>query len=89
MIENKTTLINKLGLHARAASEFVKVAQKFGCEVVVKKDDIQANGKSIISMMMLEASVGTSILLQCDGEDEREALDSLVNLIKNRFGENE
>lgn len=89
MINEKTTIINKLGLHARAASEFVKVAQRYSAEIKVERDDISANGKSIISMMMLQAPKGTHLQLSCDGEDEKDALAALLETIDNKFGEEE
>lgn len=89
MIELETTIINKLGLHARAASEFVRIAQKYGCEITVIREDLSANGKSIISMMMLQATKGTQISLRCEGEDEKEAIKALIDTIGNRFGEDE
>lgn len=89
MIEEHVTIINKLGLHARAASEFVKVAQRYSAEIAVQRDSAKANGKSIISMMMLQASLGTRISLCCEGEDEKEAMEALIATIENRFGEEE
>lgn len=89
LINEKTTIVNKLGLHARAASVFVKEAQKYSAAVTVTKEDVAANGKSIISMMMLQAPKGSLICLSCDGEDEQEAMDALIQTIGNRFGENE
>lgn len=89
MIEEHVTIVNKLGLHARAASEFVKVAQRYSSAIAVQKDDVEANGKSIISMMMLQASLGVGITLVCEGDDEKEAMKALVTTVENRFGEEE
>ncbi len=76
-------------MHARAASSFVKVAQGFGTSVSVHNGDQSADGKSIMSMMMLQATIGTEIRLVLEGEDETEALKALIALIDNRFGETE
>jgi len=76
-------------MHARAASSFVKVAQGFGCHITVNNGDQSADGKSIMSMMMLQATIGTEIQLVLEGEDEQDAKLALVDLIDNRFGESE
>ncbi len=78
---------NKLGFHARAAVKFVQLASKFKSDVKVVKDDIEVNGKSIMGVLMLAASKGTKIKIIVDGEDEKEAIKSLVELIENGFGE--
>ncbi|MDH5737264.1 MAG: HPr family phosphocarrier protein [Gammaproteobacteria bacterium] len=89
MIEKELLIVNKLGLHARAASEFVKVAQRYSSVIELKKDNISANGKSIISMMMLQATIGTPVIIRCEGEDEEQAMEALAGTIANRFGEDE
>ena len=89
MIEHRIKIQNKLGMHARAASGFVKVAQGFEARINVQNGDQSADGKSIMSMMMLQATIGTEILLTLDGEDEIETLQALIELIDNRFGESE
>jgi phosphocarrier protein HPr len=89
MISEKVTIVNKLGLHARAASVFVKKAGEFGATITVNKQGKSGNGKSIMSMMMLEASIGTELELQADGADEQAALAALTQLIERRFGEDE
>lgn len=78
---------NKLGFHARAAVKFVQLASKFKSDVKVVKDDIEVNGKSIMGVLMLAASKGTKIKIIVDGEDEKEAIKSLAELIENGFGE--
>ena len=89
MIETKITIINKLGLHARAASKFVSTASAFGCDIKVCKETQQVDGKSIMSVMMLAASKGTDLTLQFDGKDEQQAMEALTALINNRFDEDE
>lgn len=89
MIEQPIKIQNKLGLHARAASSFVKVAQGFEARVTVKNGTQSADGKSIMSMMMLQATIGTEIIMILDGADELEARLALTELINNRFGESE
>ena len=89
MIETKITIINKLGLHARAASKFVTTASAFGCEIRAGKDGQMVDGKSIMSVMMLAASKGTELQLQFDGNDEQQAMDAVISLINNRFDEDE
>ncbi len=77
------------GLHARPAAKFVKLANKFPCEIWVEKDDEEINGKSIMGVMMLAASKGTNLTLSADGSDEETALSALESLIGNRFEEPE
>ncbi len=81
------TIRNKLGLHARAAALLVKTANHFEAEVTLEKDGIEVNGKSIMGILMLAASKGTKITLKTAGRDEAQALQSLGQLIENRFGE--
>jgi phosphocarrier protein len=83
------TIINKLGLHARAASKFVTVANGYSAEIHVNRDAQRVNAKSIMGVMMLAASQGTSLRLEADGEDAGAALDALEELVKQRFGEPE
>lgn len=89
MQKTTVTLQNKLGLHARAANQFVEAASRFSSKIEVSKDDKVVNGKSIMSMMMLAATQGTPIEISVDGDDEHEALQSLTSLVQNRFGEEE
>ena len=89
MIETTITIINKLGLHARAASKFVTTASAFGCEIKAGKEGQMVDGKSIMSVMMLAASKGTELTLRFDGKDERQAMEALTTLINNRFDEDE
>ncbi len=85
----KQTLIveNKLGLHARPAALFVKTAGKFRSDIFLCKDDIEVNGKSIMGVMMLAAEKGSQITIRAVGEDEKEAVAALVQLVKGKFNE--
>lgn len=85
--ERSVVIQNKYGLHARPAAEFVKAAGAFDCEVRVVRDDLEVNGKSIMGMMMLAAERGAEITIRTDGADAAEALEKLVSLVTNRFGE--
>lgn len=89
MIKETVTIINKLGLHARAAAKFVATASRFTSEIQVFKNSQEVNGKSIMGVMMLAASQGTHLELQIEGEDEGDARDAIVALINNRFDEAE
>ncbi|TVP87329.1 MAG: HPr family phosphocarrier protein [Pseudomonadaceae bacterium] len=84
------TIINKLGLHARAAAKFVAVAQKHGCQVQIGKcENTLVDGKSIMQVMMLAASKGTDICICCEGDQAEQALEDLECLINNYFDEGE
>lgn len=89
MIEKQVTIVNKLGLHARAASKLVTLASNFASDVRLSKDGQTINGKSIMGVMMLAASQGTTLVLSVDGDDEQEATARLERLIQERFGEDE
>ncbi len=89
MIESKVTIINKLGLHARAAAKLVTLASSFQATIKLHTSGKQANGKSIMSVMMLAASKGTEITLRINGSDEKQALAALKILIQQRFDEAE
>jgi len=80
-------IVNELGMHARAAANFVKVANKYSSDVTVEKDGVSANGKSIMGVMMLAASKGSKIKVTTEGEDAKESLEALEKLIKDKFGE--
>lgn len=90
MLHREITIINKLGLHARAAAKFVGVAGRYPCQIRVGRSlESLVDGKSIMSVMMLAAGKGSSIQLQTDGEQEAEAMQGLIELINNRFDEAE
>ncbi len=81
------TIRNKLGLHARAAALLVKAANHFTADVKIEKDGIEVDGKSIMGILMLAASKGTRITLKAEGKDAAEAMETLGQLIENKFGE--
>jgi len=87
MLTNDFLIINKLGLHARASALFVKTASRFASEVRLSKEGVEVNGKSIMGIMMLAASKGTTVSLSVEGADEAEALQAIGDLITNGFGE--
>lgn len=89
MIESAITIKNKTGLHARAAAKFVEAVSSFTSSVEISHGDRKADGKSILSVMMLAASPGTELLLLIDGQDETEALEAIRTLVENNFGEDE
>ena len=87
MRETDVEIVNKLGLHARAAAKFVSLASTFDSDIELATDERRVNGKSIMGVMMLAASQGTTIRLIADGADEDEALRQLSDLISDCFGE--
>ena len=87
MIERAAKIVNPLGMHARPAAEFVKVASRFKSSVQVCKDDLAVNGKSIMGVMMLAAECGSSLIIQTDGEDAQAAMDALLALVADGFHE--
>lgn len=89
MIEKEVVIKNKLGLHARAAVKLVNLANRFSSSVKIIKDAMEIDGKSILGILTLAACQGTKIILRVSGDDEREALKALVNLINNKFDEGE
>ena len=89
MIRKDITIVNKLGLHARAAAKFVTLASSFASNIQLTRGNRVVNGKSIMGVMMLAAAKGVSLELIIDGEDEKQALNRLEQLILNRFGEAE
>ena len=80
-------IVNKYGLHARPAAELVKLANRFGSDVWIRKDDVEVSGKSIMGVMMLAAECGSTVQIRAKGDDSQAAVDALVQLIQNRFGE--
>ncbi|NRP09466.1 MULTISPECIES: HPr family phosphocarrier protein [unclassified Marinobacterium] len=89
MIEKNVTIINKLGLHARAAAKLIGVTGKFGCDIKITKDGKTVDAKSIMAIMMLAASQGTDLIIQTDGADESAAMNAVIEIINNRFDEDE
>jgi len=82
-------IINKLGLHARAAARLTQVASAFGCEVWLERDGRRVNAKSIMGVMMLAAGMGVEVEVETSGEREQEAMTALLALIDDKFGEGE
>ncbi|HEY6874353.1 MAG TPA: HPr family phosphocarrier protein [Geobacteraceae bacterium] len=87
MLEKEFTIVNKLGLHARASALLVKTASRFHAEIRLEREGVEVNGKSIMGIMMLAAAKGTVVRLKVEGEDEQEAMSVLEELITNGFGE--
>lgn len=89
MIKQTTTIINKLGLHARASAKLTKLAGSFPCDVWIGKGERRVNAKSIMGVMMLAAGVESVVTIETDGAKEQEAMDAILALINDRFGEGE
>ena len=89
MLTREVTIINKLGLHARAAAKLVSTASGYASQVFLDKNGERINGKSIMGVMMLAASQGTPLILSVEGEDEEQAMTAIVKLIEDKFGEGE
>ena len=89
MTKTSTTINNKLGLHARASAKLTKLAGSFPCEVWISKGERRVNAKSIMGVMMLAAGLGAEVTLETVGEREQEAMDALLRLIADKFGEGE
>jgi phosphocarrier protein HPr len=89
MIQTTTTISNKLGLHARASAKLTKLAGSFACEVWMSKGERRVNAKSIMGVMMLAAGIGSSVVVETNGADEQVAMDALLALINDKFGEGE
>lgn len=88
-VEKQLTIVNKLGLHARAATQLAKLANQFESSITLHQEDKEAFANSVLALMMLESSQGKQVLLRCDGPDEQAAMDAIANLIVNRFNEDE
>jgi phosphocarrier protein HPr len=87
MIKRNARISNKLGLHARASAKLTKLAASFECDVHMSRNGRRINAKSIMGVMMLAAGLGTDVEIETDGPDEQRALDAIVALIDDRFGE--
>ncbi len=87
MLQNDVLIINKLGLHARASAKLTQLASRFKCEVVLSRNNRRVNAKSIMGVMMLAAAKGTTISIETSGADEAEAMQELLKLINDYFGE--
>ena len=89
MITTTVTISNKLGLHARASAKLTKLAGSFACEVWITRGERRVNAKSSMGVMMLAAGIGTDVTIDTDGADEQQAMDALLALINDKFGEGE
>ena len=89
MIKTRTTISNKLGLHARASAKFTKLAGSFASEVWMSKGERRVNAKSIMGVMMLAAGIGSSVEIETHGADEDAAMKALLALVAEKFGEGE
>jgi phosphocarrier protein HPr len=87
VVVRSVRIVNSLGLHARPAATFVRLAGRHPCQVFVKKDDLEVNGKSIMGMMMLAAEMGSELTIRADGEGAEHAVLDLVGLVQGGFGE--
>ena len=87
MIKITTTISNKLGLHARASAKLTKLAGSFPCEVWIAKGERRVNAKSIMGVMMLAAGIGSEVTLDTEGDRAQEAMDAILALINDKFGE--
>ncbi len=86
-LEREATIVNSLGLHARPAAQFVRLASSFASDILVSKDGIDVNGKSIMGVMMLAAECGSAICIRASGDDAERAVDALAKLVADGFGE--
>ena len=89
MIKTSATISNKLGLHARASAKLTKLAGSFPCEVWISRGERRVNAKSIMGVMMLAAGLGATVELETNGADEQAAMDALLAMIADKFGEGE
>jgi phosphocarrier protein len=89
MIQSSVTISNKLGLHARASAKLTKTAGGFACDVWMSRGDRRVNAKSIMGVMMLAAGMGTDVVIETDGADEAPAMEAVLALINDKFGEGE
>jgi len=89
MVQHEIEIINKLGLHARASAKLTQLASSFKCEVMMSRNNRRVNAKSIMGVMMLAAAKGATVTIETNGEDEAEAMQALLALINDYFGEGE
>ena len=87
MLKKTARIVNKLGLHARPSAALVTAATRFQSEVYFTKGDLRINGKSIMGVMMLAAEMGSELLVECDGPDEEETMQAILDVISSGFGE--
>ena len=89
MIQTRINISNKLGLHARASAKLTRLAGSFPCEVWISRGERRVNAKSIMGVMMLAAGLGTTVTIDTEGPREQEAMDALLALVNDKFGEGE
>jgi phosphocarrier protein len=89
MIQREVEIVNRAGMHARPAAEFVKIAGRFAADIRVEKDGLEVNGKSIMGVLMLAAERGSKLRLSAKGDDAEDALDALADLVRRGFEEME
>jgi phosphocarrier protein HPr len=87
MLQQETTIVNKLGLHARASAKLTQLAGSFQSEVWMTRNGRRINAKSIMGVMMLAAGIGSTVTIETEGADETDAMDAILKLIANKFGE--
>jgi phosphocarrier protein len=87
MIEAEVIITNKLGLHARPAAQLVQTASTFDSDIVLIKENLEVNAKSIMGVMMLAAEMGATIIIRADGPDEKEAIKAVAHVFNSKFGE--
>lgn len=87
MVQQEVEITNKIGLHVRPASMLVETASKFKSDIWIEKDGQEANGKSIMSLLLLSAPMGSKVSVKAEGSDAAEAVRALVNIVKGKFGE--
>jgi phosphocarrier protein len=85
--EREVRIANRNGLHARPAAEIVKVASRFTCDITIRREDMEVNGKSIMGVMMLAAEYGSTLCVRAEGPDAEQAVAALAELVASRFGE--
>ena len=89
MLQQETTIVNKLGLHARASAKLTQLAGNFQCEIWMSRNGRRINAKSIMGVMMLAAGLGSTVELETNGPQEEEAMNAIVQLMDDKFGEGE
>ena len=89
MIKRSVTIVNRLGLHARAAARLVNCASGFKADIWLRKNEQSVNGKSIMGVLTLAAGKGTELTIEADGADQEQAVEALTSLVRDRFGEDE
>jgi phosphocarrier protein HPr len=87
MLQKETTIVNKLGLHARASAKLTQLAGNYRAEIWMSRNGRRINAKSIMGVMMLAAGIGSTVTIETEGPDETEAMDALLKLIADKFGE--